>query len=514
MTTSPRELSIRQRLKDDFEHYATKCLRIRSKAGTIEPLALNRAQQHLHNELERQRAKTGRVRALVLKGRQQGVSTYIGGRFYHAVTHRKGQRIFILTHEQEATDNLFDMVTRYHDHCPDLVKPHTGAANAKELYFDGLDSGYKVGTAGTKAVGRSQTIQRFHGSEVAFWPHAETHAAGVLQAIPDMDDTEVILESTANGVGNFFHQRWQEAESGQSKYIAVFIPWYWQDEYRSDPGDIALTEEEEQYRDAYGLDMEQMAWRRSKIAELRDPLLFKQEYPATAAEAFQMTGHDSYIKPDLIVQARKAEVEPVGDLVLGVDPARFGDDQFAICWRRGRKVEKVERKAKLDLVAGANWVKQVYDADEPVAVFIDVGGLGAGVVDILHGWDDVDREKIIPVNFGSAPQEPDIIMPDGKKQPGAKNRRAEMWKRSKEWLEDISGADIPDDDALQADACGPSYTYDMNQRLVLESKEKMRARGVRSPDGWDSVVLTFAEPAPRKKKKVREAINTSGHWMG
>lgn len=94
-----------------------------------------------------------------------------------------------------------------------------GASNAKELYFSDIDSGYKVGTAGTKGVGRSSTIQYFHGSEVAFWPHAETHAAGVLQAIPKEPGTEIILESTANGIGNYFHKMWREAERGESEYI-------------------------------------------------------------------------------------------------------------------------------------------------------------------------------------------------------------------------------------------------------------------------------------------------------
>src|SRR5262249_59464457 len=94
------------------------------------------------------------------------------------------------------------------------------------------DSGYKVGTAGTKAVGRSSTIQLFHGSEVAFWPFADTHAAGVMQAVPNEKDTEIILESTANGIGNFFHQTWRNAEAGKNDYIAIFVPWYWSEEYR------------------------------------------------------------------------------------------------------------------------------------------------------------------------------------------------------------------------------------------------------------------------------------------
>lgn len=195
------EREIRQRLKDSFTHYAPRCLKIRTKSGAIQPLNLNAAQQYVHERLEAQLRETGKVRALILKARQQGFSTYIAGRFYHRVTHGTGLQCFILTHEQEATNNLFGMVDRYHQNNNPLVKPSTGAANAKELYFDKLDSGYGVGTAGAKAVGRSKTVQLFHGSEVAFWPNAPTHFAGVVQAIPDLPGTEVILESTANGVG-------------------------------------------------------------------------------------------------------------------------------------------------------------------------------------------------------------------------------------------------------------------------------------------------------------------------
>ena len=96
-------------LKNNFKHYAEKCLRIRSKAGAIEPLILKRAQLFIHDTVEAQLRDTGKVRALILKGRQQGCSTYVEARYYWKVTHRRGVRAFILTHEQEATNNLFGM---------------------------------------------------------------------------------------------------------------------------------------------------------------------------------------------------------------------------------------------------------------------------------------------------------------------------------------------------------------------------------------------------------------------
>ena len=493
ISLTEREIATRRRLKANFIHYASKCLSIRTKAGAVEPLILNRAQSYIHGELEAQREATGRVRALVLKGRQQGVSTYVGARFYHRCTHSKGKRVFILTHEDAATQNLFEMVSRYHDHCPELVRPSTGAANAKEMYFDRLDSGYKVGTAGTKGVGRSSTIQLFHGSEVAFWPHAETHAAGVLQAIPDIEGTEIILESTANGMGNYFHQQWQDAESGKSYFKAVFVPWFWQEEYRKAvPVDFERTEEEQELVEIYGLSDEQLSWCRSKMDELKDPALFKQEYPNTAVEAFQMSGHDSYIAPALVARARKANMTESGPLVIGVDPAWKGKDRFSIARRRGRKVYNIQSRQSLSTMEGAGWVKQIIDAEKPARVFIDVGGPGPGVYDRLveMGYGDIVRA----VNFGSSPLEPQPLDEAGKPRGGPRNRRAEMWMRSKEWLEDVGGADLPDSDSLQADACGPGYKYDSLTRLQLEAKDEMMRRGVKSPDEWDAVALTFAEP--------------------
>jgi hypothetical protein len=500
------------KLRNDFLYYAPKCLQIKAKDKRIVPLILNKAQLYVHERLEEQRAKTGKVRALVLKARQQGFSTYIGGRFYWKTSLFPGTNTYILTHEQSATDNLFAMVGRYHDHTP--LKPVTGAANAKELNFPKLDGGYAVGTAGSKAVGRSKTIFLMHGSECAFWPNASDHFAGVVQAVPDLPGTEIILESTANGIGGEFHERWQQAEAGIGDYIAIFVPWFWSDEYRRPvPEDFQLNYErgrdgepsEAEYMEMYGLDLSQMAWRRAKIAELKDEKLFMQEYPATAAEAFQTTGHDSFIKPADVLRARKNTFEPFGPLVYGGDPARFGKDRFSVAGRRGRVIVKLESKNGLDTVAGATWIKSIIDREHPEKFFIDVGGQGAGVYDILVSWGPPYSKVCAAVNFGGEPLEPEIVLSDGSVRPGPRNRRAEMWMRSRDWLQTVGGVDIPDKDSLQADACGPTYKYDMQQRLVLESKEAMMKRGVRSPDEWDAVALTFAAPVFSKSDDVSKS---------
>ena len=135
---------------EDFPFYARNCLKIRTKDKGLQPFILNSAQEDIHNKIQEQIDKTGRVRVILLKGRQQGASTYVEGRFIWKTTHNKGVRAFILTHDGESTNALFEMTERYYEHLPVFVKPTTGAANAKETHFDKLASGYKIGTAGNK----------------------------------------------------------------------------------------------------------------------------------------------------------------------------------------------------------------------------------------------------------------------------------------------------------------------------------------------------------------------------
>jgi len=520
-----RELALRKRFRNDFPFYAKKCLKIRNKIGKSVPLILNKPQLHIHDKLEEQKARTGKVRALILKGRKQGASTYIGARFYHRSTNWRGQEVFVMAHEQSASETLFKMTTRFHENIPPVMKASTGRSNAKELVFDVLDGGYIVATAGAAETGRSKTPLLFHGSEAAFWKNAATHMAGAIQAVPYEDGTEIILESTANGLGGTFHEMWQDAEAGIGDYQAIFIPWFWSPEYRRKPDpDFSLNDDEEKYKALHGLDNEQMAWRRAKIQELRDPMLFMQEFPATPDEAFQSTGHDSYIKTVDVLRARKADLEPSGPLIIGADPARSeakGADRFGLAWRRGRKVEKFERWHGVDTVTAAGRIKDIIDKEDPKAVFIDAGGLGIGVIDILHSYGGKYKRIVIGVNFGSTKCiNPKRFLDSGEEAPGPYNRRAEMWMNSKEWLEDELGADIPDENELQADAVAPGYKYNLKQQVILESKQAMKKRGIRSPDLWDAVALTFAQPVSNTSviDEIEAAFGSAGTngggWQG
>lgn len=506
-----REKNIRLKLKNDFEHYAAKCLKVRIKEGSnitgeLPSFVLNKAQKHVHSLVEKQKRETGKIRAAILKGRQQGISTYVGGRIYHQITHRTGVRAFILAHEAEATNNLFDMAQRYHENCPLIVRPETTASSSKELFFGILDSGYKVGTAGNKGAGRSSTIQYLHGSEVAFWPNADEHSKGIIQAVPDAVGTEIFLESTANGIGNYFHEQWQLAESQRSDFIPIFVPWFWQEEYqRPIVEEFQFQEGERELVELYDLNVHQLLWRRAKIQGLSGSggnglKAFMQEYPCNAVEAFQMSGADTLIDPALVMRARQTVCEPVGPLIVGVDPARFGDDRSSIIYRRTRVAYNLRSYSKKDTMEVAGIVRSLIIEDSPERVNIDVGGLGAGVYDRLVelGFKDVVRA----INSGSTPLNADKYV----------NKRAEMWGLAHLWLQNAP-VQLPDCDSLHADLTSCKYTYDSLSRLVIEKKEMMKKRGLRSPDEADAFCLTFAEPIEALHNNKRQEESIANHVM-
>lgn len=502
------EIKVRKSFAKSFPLYAEKILRIRTKAGEILPFTINDAQRHVHNLATKQLIETGKIRILLLKSRQLGMSTLVEGRFFWRVTHRSGVKAFILTHHADATSNLFSMAKRFQELAPPFIVPEVGASSSRELIFPAIDSGYKVGTAGTEGIGRSETIQYFHGSEIGFWPQAEMHAAGALQAVPDAPGTEVWLESTANGLGGLFHEMWNDAIKGKSDYLPIFLPWFDDPEYRRKvPENFSLTREEEEHMGLHGLDLGQMVWRRAKMAELRSDWLFRQEYPATAEEAFQATGGDTLVNMEDVVRARKCEIRDadlVGPLIVGVDPADGGKDRTAIVRRRGRKIYGIEAFDKMKPMELAGHVSMIIDAESPKRVFIDKGGIGSPIYDRLleMGY----TRQVVAVNFGGSPMNPERY----------KNLKTEMWGKLAEWLTN-EPCSVPDDNAFHADLGASFYTYTSTRQQQMLSKEQMWAQhGLRSPDLGDAAALTFAYPvegntteADRYKRKTPRQTS----WM-
>lgn len=302
-----------KRIKEDRPWYMGKFLKIRNKEANLIPFKINDAQELFEQEI-RKCEKEGKLkRFIVLKARQMGFSTYTEGYIFHATTTNTFTNSMIIAHEDKATQNLFNMSKLYYEELPIPLKPMIKYSNGKELVFEnpttdsvdkknnpGLRSKITVSTAGTVEVGRSATVHNLHASEVAFFPDATTTMLGLLQCVPDTQNSCVILESTANGVGGYFYDMWQKACRGENDFIPLFYPWFTDKSYTTpfkseedkEQFKLTLNDYEINLMEKENLTLEQMNWRRRTIQNkcAGDEELFFQEYPSTPEEAFIASG--------------------------------------------------------------------------------------------------------------------------------------------------------------------------------------------------------------------------------
>lgn len=280
----------------DFQLFSKEQIKILTKDSSLGfvPFEFNEAQRIVDDKIRKQLEETGRVRAIILKGRQMGLSTYATGRVFWKSYFNAHNKSVVMAHDSATSDALFNMSRNTIANMPDEFRPVFKKSNAKEILFDHNESGYRLYTAGSPEAGRGTTPTIAHLSEVAFWTHDEKILAGLFQGISEANGTEVILESTANGVGNEFHRLWKGAVEGENDYLPIFVPWYLMPEYRRtvlEPEAFkeTLSSEEDKIQERHGLDLEQLYWRRLKVAE-GGLSKFRQEYPLTAEEAFQTSG--------------------------------------------------------------------------------------------------------------------------------------------------------------------------------------------------------------------------------
>lgn len=507
---TPQQQEIHERLNNDLPFFSRHSLMIKTKEGKMEKFVFNDAQLYLHKCLEKQKAETGRVRALILKGRQQGCSTYTAARYYHQTTRKVGKSTFILSHQSDTTEKLFAMVERFQTLIPEFLQPATTVANRRRMVFGELNSEYFVGTAGNDDVGRGGTVQYLHASEAAFYPADSGFTTGLLQSVPDLDDTEVIMESTANGMTNFFYTLCMKALKGEGEYQLIFIPWFWQKEYRKRlPIDFVLTQEEAELKEIYGLDDEQIYWRRIKIDELSTESAgadgeskFKQEYPCNVAEAFQSTG-ESLVKPIFVSAARKRRDlrDDNGPRIGGLDPGR-NRDRSVFVFRQGRVIPFYKSfDRKLSHGSDSQWEMQLAGH---AAQFILRFQLDKLFIDCTKGWGTCDRlhelgyNKIaVGVTFSEGAMDDNTYL----------NKRAEMGCLMAEWF---SGeVSCPDDDLFQRDitAMPASKLTSSGLTKLVDKDMVIRATGF-SPDIFDATGLTFAYPVRRKSDTEIETART------
>lgn len=302
--------------------YCEHLLRIRTKEQKLSPLVFNEAQQHLYGVIRQQAAAGKPIRIIVLKGRQEGISTVTEGLMFQDTVTRPNVKTLIVAHDTTATGNLFKMNKLFYDCLPPWARPLRKNSNAKELVFEnptrdddkkrrrpGLRSSIRCQTAGKGGVGRSDTLTNVHISEYAFWPNnKEDLLLGVMQTVPNDPATMVVIESTANGVEHF-KALWDGAVAGDNEWVPVFLPWYMEKGYRMTcTGSEAWTQEEQQLQKDFGLDAEQLMWRRwcikANCGGSEDK--FRQEYPNTPEEAFLLSGRPFFDNRALAVRRMHA----------------------------------------------------------------------------------------------------------------------------------------------------------------------------------------------------------------
>ncbi|MBQ8464765.1 MAG: PBSX family phage terminase large subunit [Alphaproteobacteria bacterium] len=194
-------------------------------------------------------------------------------------------------------------------------------------------------------------------------------------------------------------------------------------------------------------------------------------------------GHNKLISAELVRRAFELSIiSSDSPLIIGLDVARFGDDSSVFCFRRGRWCYKFISYEKLDNVEVANIATNLIKDYQPYRVFMDIGGQGAGVYDILKDRGFI--EIIRGIYFGEKAINEERYF----------NRRAEMWDNVRGWLASSPQVQLPEDEDLFNELTGVNKKYDRRGRLQLEEKDEIKKRLGRSPDKADALALTFAEP--------------------
>lgn len=299
----------------DFDFYANHFMKIKTKLDGLQPFVLRKYQKSFvkyWRELE----ELGPVRIIVLKPRQSGFSTLVGGLFFHGMATREHYKGIALADKKGRTAEIASIYSTFNNNLPPSIKPMCEKDNTEEIFFDnpkktmqfmspGLSSGVKFETAQDPNAGRAGSRRFAHMSENAFYRYYREIDEGVQNSIPLSKGTAIIKESTANGragIGKPFYDLWRAAEAGETNYKPFFVAWYEVDDYAiNPPSDFKPTKQEIDILQRHpSVSMANIMWRRMKMMEyfksdtdseyMTPEERFKQDYPLTPSEAFRYSG--------------------------------------------------------------------------------------------------------------------------------------------------------------------------------------------------------------------------------
>lgn len=302
-----------------------------NKDGVKVPFKLNAVQARLDANWHR--------RQIVPKARQEGISSYVIARFTAKCLAQENRTCVVISHEAEATARLLGRADYILSNLKGGLSPELGRHSRNEIFFKKTNSTFFIGTAGSRSFGHGDTITDLHLSEAARYPDPEAIVRGTF---PAAERGEITVESTGNGVGNWFHRQSVRAREGLGFYLHFFA---WLD----DP-DYALpfpspdertrfltslrSDIEEPELLALGVSPEQLAWRRERllIDFEGDMRAFKESYPTTFDECFQSTGYgffrrvrfvetEAWLQEDRHTWCLRDHPKPACSYVIGADPS-------------------------------------------------------------------------------------------------------------------------------------------------------------------------------------------------
>jgi len=260
------------------------------------PFKLNAAQKVVAAEFVRQMDEIGYVRIIISKYRQAGYSTISSAFIFHRTVFYPNTKSVLISLDKPTTESIFSMSKTFWEYLPEDMKPKLGVANKREMVFEKNKSRFSLYTAGADNPGRGTTNSALLCDEEAFFQNADKVVKGLFQSIPIVPGSIIIINSTSNGAQGKYYEQWNAATKGEGIYVPIFVAWYIQEEYRLPcPDNLELTPTEIELKERWGLDNEQIYWRRFKIAEVGTDT-FKQEYPFTAEESFLQSGSSVFSK--------------------------------------------------------------------------------------------------------------------------------------------------------------------------------------------------------------------------
>lgn len=296
-------------LTDEFETWCRDCVKIKDKrTGEDIPFVLNAPQRRLAALMEGKRLAGEPVRVIMLKARQWGGSTLV--QIYMAwmqMVHRRNWHSLICAHVKDSAANIRGIYakllenypeSRWEGRRPPRFAPFEGSCNVRVIAERGCR--VTISSAENQDAMRGADIAMAHLSETAFWPATPRHTPedlirAICGSVALAPDTLVVMESTANGVGNYFHREWLRCVAGDGDKVPFFVPWYEIELYRMAPPDSATfaasVDDYERWLGAgLGLSPEQVWWYHCKRREYPTHDKMQAEYPTTADEAFANSG--------------------------------------------------------------------------------------------------------------------------------------------------------------------------------------------------------------------------------